>query len=114
MLHVVYKGRARPLGWGVRRGQTGHWPEALHMALITQVQELIPPGAHVVVLGEGACEGTDRQRTLQEAGWSYVVRPGSHLTVAWDGDTCRCEPVGAWLKPGPLVALRAVRCTQAA
>jgi hypothetical protein len=45
MLHVVYKGRALPLAWMVRRGKKGHFPEELHIALIAQVQELIPPGA---------------------------------------------------------------------
>jgi hypothetical protein len=103
MLHVVDKGRALPLAWGVRRGKKGHFPEDLHIALITQVQELIPPGAHVVVLGDGEFDGTDLQHTLQEAGWSYVVRTGSNITVAWDGDPCRCETVGACLKPGTLV-----------
>ena len=38
MIHVVYKGRALPLAWLVRRGKKGHFPEALHIALIEQVQ----------------------------------------------------------------------------
>jgi hypothetical protein len=114
MIHVVYKGRALPLAWVVRRGKKGHFPENLHIALITQVQELIPPGAHVVVLGDGEFDGTDFQHTLQEAGWSYVVRTGSNITVAWDGDTFRCETVGACIKPGTLVELRDVRFTEAA
>lgn len=104
MIHVVYKGRALPLAWGVRRGKKGHLPAALHIALITPLQELIPPGAHVVVLGDGECDGTDLQRTWQDAGWSYVVRTGSNITVAWDGDTFRCETVGACIKPGTVVA----------
>ena len=66
MLHVVYKGRALPLASVVRRGKKGHFPEALHIALITQGQELIPPGAHIVVLGDGECDGTDLLHTLQE------------------------------------------------
>ena len=103
MIHVVYRGRALPLAWGVRRGKQGHFPEDLHIALITQVQEWIPPGAHVVVLGDGECDGTALQRTLQEAGWSSVVRTGSNITVAWDGDTFRCETVGACIKTGTLV-----------
>jgi hypothetical protein len=103
MIHVVYKGRALPLAWGVRRGKKGHFPADLHMALIAQVQALIPPGAPVVMLGDGECDGTDLQHTLQEAGWSYVVRTGSNITVAWDGDTFRCETVGACSKPGTLV-----------
>jgi Transposase DDE domain len=114
MLHLVYKGRALPLAWVVRRGKKGHFPEALPMALITQVQALMPPGAHVGVLGDGAFDGTDLQHTLQEAGWAYVVRPGSNITVAWDGATFRCETVGAWIKPGTLVELRDGLLTEAA
>jgi hypothetical protein len=114
MIHVVYKGRALPLAWVVRRGQQGHCPEDLHIALITQVQELMPPGAHGVVLGDGACDGPDLQHTWQEAGWSSVVRTGSNITVAWDGDTFRCETVGACSKPGTLVELREVLFTAAA
>ena len=114
MIHVVYKGRALPLAWVVRRGKKGHFPEDLHIALIAQVQALIPPGAQVVMLGDGEFDGTDLQHTLQEAGWSYVVRTGSNITVAWDGDTFRCETVGACIKPGTLVELRDVRVTEAA
>ncbi len=114
MIHVVYKGRALPLAWVVRRGKKGHFPEDLHIALITQVQDLIPPGARVVVLGDGEFDGTDLQHTLQEAGWSYVVRTGSNITVAWDGNTFRCETVGACIKPGTLVELRDVLVTEAA
>ena len=98
----------------MRRGKKGHFPEDRHIALITQVQALIPPGAHVVVLGDGECDGTGLQHTLQQAGWSYVVRTGSNITVAWDGDTFRCETVGACIKPGTLVALQDVLFTEAA
>ena len=114
MIHGVYKGRALPLAWVVRRGKPGHLPEDRHWAVSTPVQALIPPGAHVVVLGDGEFDGTDLQHTLQEAGWSYVVRTGSNITVAWDGDTFRCETVGACITPGTLVELRDVRVTKAA
>src|SRR5919106_2052549 len=53
MLHVVYKGRALPLGWLVRQGKKGHFSEALHLALVQQVHKLIPAGAPVVLLGDG-------------------------------------------------------------
>jgi hypothetical protein len=84
------------------------------MALLAQVQELIPPGAQVVVLGDGACDGTGLQHTLPAAGWSYMVRTGSTITVAWAGDSCRGETVGACIKPGTLVELRDVLFTEAA
>jgi hypothetical protein len=55
MIHVVYKGRALPLAWMVRRGKKGHFPEALHLTLLEQVQEFIAPGAQVVRSGYRAC-----------------------------------------------------------
>jgi hypothetical protein len=114
MLHVVYKGRALPLVWQVRQGAKGHFPEDLHIALVQQVRPLLPPGASVVLLGDGECDGTCLQHSVQTYGWSYVVRTGSNITVMWDGDHFRCETVGACSKPGTLVTLRDVRMTAAA
>jgi hypothetical protein len=111
MLHVVYKGRALPLVWQVRQGAKGHFPADLHIALVKQVETLIPPEASVVLLGDGEFDGTRLQHTVQDAGWSYVVRTGSHITVVWDGDRFRCETVASWIKPGTLVELRDVRVT---
>jgi hypothetical protein len=114
MVHVVYKGRALPLAWVVRHGKKGHFPEALHLTLIERVHALIPPGASVVVLGDGEFDGTDLQRTLQEAGWSYVCRTSSHVTACWEGTSFRLDTVGTCIKPGTLVAFPAARMTRAA
>jgi hypothetical protein len=76
MIHVVYQGRALPLCWLVRQGKKGHFPEALHMTLVKQVQEVIPLGASVVLLGDGDFDGTGLQQVMEEAGWSYVCRTG--------------------------------------
>jgi hypothetical protein len=112
MMHVVYKGRALPLGWQVRKGKKGHFPEDMHMALVEQLYDLIPTGARVVLLGDGEFDGTRLQQTVQAYHWSYVVRTGSHITVEWDGEHFRCEPVAACIKPGTLVVLRDVRVTE--
>lgn len=114
MMHVVYQGRALPLAWQVRKGKKGHFPADLHIALVTQVDTLLPVGAAVVLLGDGAFDGTTRQHTLQDAHWSYGVRTGSNITVLWDGERFRCETVAACLKPGTLVELRDVHVTEAA
>jgi hypothetical protein len=103
MLHVVYKGRALPLAWLVRYGAKGHFPEEFHIALVEQVQELIPAGASVVLLGDGEFDGPGLQHTVQEAGWSYVCRTGCHLTASWDGETFRLDTLGWCIKPGTLV-----------
>ncbi len=56
---LVYKGRALPVAWLVREGKKGHWPEALHIELVEQVQGLIPLDATVVFLGDGEFDGPD-------------------------------------------------------
>jgi hypothetical protein len=66
MLHVVYKGRALPLVWQVRKGNKGHFPEDMHLALVAQLHDLLPPGAQVVLLGDGECDGTRLQKAVQD------------------------------------------------
>jgi hypothetical protein len=105
MVSVIYKGRALPVAWLIRRGTKGHFPEDLHIALVEQVQALIPPGAAVVLLGDGECDGTALQHTIQAAHWSYVCRTGCHLTATWQGETFRLDTLRWWSKPGTLVDL---------
>jgi len=114
MIHVVYKGRALPLAWLVRPGKKGHFPEDWHIALVKQVEALVPAGAQVVLLGDGECDGTDLQHTLEEAGWSYVCRTGCHLTASWEGETFRLDTLGVCSKPGTLIELKEVHFTEAA
>jgi Transposase DDE domain len=114
MLHVVYKGRALPLAWRVRKGKKGHFPESMHIALVEQVRAWIPRGAAVVLLGDGEFDGTELQHTLAQAGWSYVCRTGCHMTASWHGETFRLDTLGACIKPGTLVAFSEVHFTEAA
>jgi hypothetical protein len=108
MLHMVYKGRALPLAWRVRQGPKGHFPEDLHIALVELIRELIPEGTTVVLLGDGEFDGTRLQQTVEDAGWSYVCRTGTHMTAWWDGETFRLDTLGACIKPGNLIALSEV------
>src|SRR5215510_11131725 len=66
MLHVIYKGRALPLAWRVRQGPKGHFPEALHIALVELIRTCLPEGTPVVFLGDGEFDGTTLQQTLNE------------------------------------------------
>jgi hypothetical protein len=105
MLHVVYKGRALPLAWRVRRGLQGHVPAERPSALVELVGELLPEGAQGVLWGDGAFDGTDRQQTVEDAGWSYVCRTGTPMTAWWAGEPLRLDTLGAWSKPGTRIAL---------
>src|SRR5713101_5673201 len=112
MIHVIDKGRALPLAWRVRQGPTGHCPEARHIAVVALRREVIPEGAQVVFLGDGACDGTALQATLHEAGWSYACRTALSTVATWEGTTFRLETLGACSKPGTLIALQEVKCTR--
>ena len=37
MIHVISQGGALPLAWRVRQGPKGHFPEALHIAIVEQL-----------------------------------------------------------------------------
>ena len=82
------------------------------MALVELVSAVIPEGAQVVWLGDGAFDGTRLQQTGKDQGWSSVCRTGGHTTAWWDGATFRLDTVGACLKPGTLIALSEVRLTR--
>jgi hypothetical protein len=109
MASVVYHGRAIPLLWSVVKGKKGHLPQAEHCALITRLQTVIPDTASVVLLGDGECDGTQLQAAIRTAGWEYVCRTGTNITIyAHD----RVFPVGDLpLKRGEAVALENVQMT---
>ena len=109
MIHVIYKGRALPLAWRVRQGPKGHFPEDLHIAMVELMREVIPAGAQVVFLGDGECDGTALQTTLNEVGWSYACRTALSTVAPWEGETFRRETLGACRKPGTLMALQEVK-----
>src|SRR5438093_11438215 len=112
MIHVIDKGRALPLAWRVRQGPKGHVPADLHIAVVELRSKVIPEGAQVVFLGDGACDGTALQATLNEAGWSYACRTALSTVATWEGTTFRLETLGACRKPGTLIALPEVKFTR--
>ncbi len=114
MSHVVSKGRALPLAWRVRQAPKGHFPEDLPIAVVELMGEVIPEGAKVVFLGDGAFDGTALQDTLHKMGWSYVCRTAISPTAPWDGQTFRFDTLGACLKPGRLIERKDVYGPQAA
>jgi Transposase DDE domain len=111
MASVLYRGRAIPLLWTVVKGKKGHLPEELHCALIERLQQLIPPGATVVLLGDGEFDGIALQTVIRTAGWDYVCRTASNITIYAQE---RSFAVGALpLQPGAAVAVADVEMTLA-
>jgi DDE family transposase len=114
MIHAIYKGRALPLAWRVRQGPKGHFPEALHIAMIELMSTMVPQGARVVFLGDGEFDGTALQGMLSELGWSYVCRTAMSTTATWEGETFRLATLGVCLRPGRLLELQEVYVTREA
>jgi hypothetical protein len=82
--------------------------------MVALLREVIPAGTKVVVLGDGACDGTALQATRQEAGWAYACRTAMSTTATWDGTAFRRDTLGACLKPGRLIEVTNVHVTREA
>jgi hypothetical protein len=85
MLSVVYHGRALPLCWVVVKGKKGHLPQQLHCELLSLVQDLIPAGTDVTLLGDGEFDGVEFQRALRGLKWKYVSRTAPNLLMEVEG-----------------------------
>ena len=79
------------MAWRVRQSPKGHWPEALHIAVVELLSTMVPEGATVVFLGDGECDGTALQATLSEGGWSNVCRTAMSTTATGEGETLRLD-----------------------
>lgn len=101
LVSVVYHGRALPLCWVVVAAPKGHFPEATHRALLAQVQQIMPPDASVIFLGDGEFDGVDLQADLRRLGWQYVCRTAANIVITAAGVQF---PVGA-VAPQPGAAL---------
>jgi hypothetical protein len=81
MVSIIYKGRALPIAWLVVAGKKGHFHEQMHIELLEQVHELIPPNKKVVFLGDGEFDGVKLLAALDKYHWQYVCRTAKNTTV---------------------------------
>lgn len=81
MISVIYKQRALPVLWLVRKGNKGVFSEADHVKLLGELQSLLnelasslenPLAASLV--GDGEFDGVKVQAYCHEQDWSYVFR----------------------------------------
>ena len=86
MASVIYRKRALPIAWLVKRGKKGHFSAEDHLWLFEQVRTLIPDGTDVIFLGDGEFDSIALQRALDGVGWSYVCRTACSTRVS-DGTT---------------------------
>jgi len=91
MISLVYKQRGLPIVWTVAKRRKGHFPERIHIELMNKLQELIPEGARVVLLGDGEFDGVDLQCPFGKRARRDFFHPGGggFLTRAQAGADLR-------------------------
>lgn len=86
MLSVVWKSRAIPICWVVRKGSKGHFPEEMHLDLLRMASEILPGGCRKVLLGDGEFDGCGLQALCSGHGWEYVLRTSKDALLCEDGE----------------------------
>ncbi len=84
MISLLYGQRALPITWLVVKGCKGHLPEHLHLQLLGQLQDILPPNAHVILLGDGEFDGMEFQAALQTMECQYVCRTAKNAQLYED------------------------------
>ncbi len=110
MVSLVYRKRAIPLVWIVRRGKKGHFPADTHIELLRTLQSLLPERADVILLGDGEFDSVGLQSFVQATGWSYVCRTAKSTQVGVDGAWTTLDEYE--LAPGDCLPLYDVMFTQ--
>lgn len=111
MVSVIYKKRAIPIAWQVVSGKKGHLSEEKHIALLQQVEPLIPNGSDVIFLGDGEFDGNDLQAEIDQANWTYACRTAKNRSICDDGDWFALDEI--LLQPGDCIDMPDVGVTQA-
>lgn len=78
---VLYRKRALPLAWAVKKGESGHFHASDHRALLRRVRALVPDEATVIFLGDGEFDSVALQKALSGCGFEYVCRMATSTLV---------------------------------
>ena len=86
MASIIYKNRIIPIAWIVGAGRKGHFDVEFHIELLKILKQILPAGIQVTVIGDGEFDGVDFLETLDEYGWSFVVRAAKNAKFTQHGN----------------------------
>lgn len=82
---IAYRKRALPLGWSVHPWGKGAVGANEQIALLTQIQSLLPPESEVWLSGDSGFQFVPLLRWLRNQGWHFVIRQSGNNMVSWAG-----------------------------
>lgn len=83
MVSIVWRQRALPVCWLVRKCKKGHLPVRAHLEVIKQLAGLLPAGQqNIFLLGDGEFDSPELQQFCQEQKWNYVFRTAKNTIVS--------------------------------
>lgn len=91
MVSILWRKRALPLCWLVRRKRKGHFSATVHVELLTQLAALLPPHDNIVLVGDGEFDKIELMKFCQTQGWSFVFRTAKNTRI-YPSDSLHPEP----------------------
>jgi hypothetical protein len=79
---LVYKQRVIPLVWMIYKGKKGHSSAEKQIELLTQVRDLLPAGAKVIITGDAEFDGTEVVTWFTaQPNWDYACRTAKNVVI---------------------------------
>lgn len=81
MASIVYKNRAIPIAWLMRKGRKGHFKEQYHIELLEILKSILPSGTDVTIIGDGEFDGVNFLEAIEKYDWHYVTRTSKNAKI---------------------------------
>lgn len=100
IVSLAYRKRAIPIAWTWVKHVKGHATPEVHLALLTYVKSLLPPGIAVMLVGDCEFGAVDVLKQLDGWHWDYVLRQKGRTHICLPINMEWCD-FGSWAeKPG--------------
>lgn len=87
MVSLIYNNRAIPLAWVVFERPKGHASAEEHIALLEQVEPILPTESTVIFLGDGEFDSVELQKFIAaKPKWEYVCRTAKNTLVYFEDE----------------------------
>lgn len=86
MVSVLWRNKSIPIVWMVKKGEKGHFPEKMHVDLLSTLASLCPTSCRVVLLGDGEFDGFYLRDLCKRNYWEFVLRTSCDRLIDCGGE----------------------------